>query len=230
MRYTRWQRFLWFLYWLFLTISFLVIGFFLVAKATGYRYNDHTGRWQKTGMIIVEATPRDSFLELDNQAIILNQRQRIPNVLPGTYRVKVTKEKYSPWEETISVEPGFVVNLNTIHLYLREPQEVLVTDQYQEQLSTALPDDRVRLIDGELWYGTHLVSRFVDPPTNAILLASRRDIIYTQKGQVRLIEITGRHDRLLAKRSTEEPTALAMTDNNILLYQDGGVVKAIKIQ
>src|SRR5436190_24364001 len=109
MYYSRRQRLLWLINWLFLVVSFVIIGFLLVTQATGYRYNPHNHRLQKTGMFIITTQPRDSQLTVDNQRYNLASQRRIANILPGTYRIKITKTGYLPWEKIVTVRPGYVV-------------------------------------------------------------------------------------------------------------------------
>lgn len=224
------QPFWWFIYWLLLIGSFSVIGFLLVAKATGYRYNNHVGRWQKTGMLIVETTPKDSILLLDGQRFTLSGSTRIPNVLPGTYRTQVMRNDYNFWEETVTINPGFVVTLAPVMLYLKQPLELPPTPEHEQRLAQAFPDGELRIVEGELWYGTRLVSRFVDPPTVASLLPNGHTIIYLRGKELRVIDTNGRHDQLLYVRESTEPTLLVALDNTTVVFRDGTRAKVLKIQ
>lgn len=231
MYYTPVQRFWWFIYWLLLVISFCAIGFWLVATAQGYRYNSPAGRWQKTGMIIAKSDPRDAVLSFSNRQFRLDQTNRIPNILPGTYRLQIVKNGYLPWEKTVTVEPGFVVGLDEIVLFLDQPIAVANAAEYEALLPFYnVPDDRLTIIDGELRQGTTLISRFVDPPTTARLLATNRHIVYLQHSQLRLIEIDGQHDQLLFEGRTLDPALLVVFEDNLIGIRDQEALTVLKIR
>lgn len=230
MPYSPLQRFWWSVYWLFLIISFCVIGFLLVTRATGYRYNPHQQRYQKTGMVIVANAPRDSQLLLSGTIYPLRGTTRVPNVLPGSYRVEIKKEGYNSWEKNITVEPGFVASLDDVTLFRSVPVELFNVTEYEELLPYyQVQDDRLRLVNGELWFGTQLVSRFNDPPSKAILLPDNRYVLYLKGPEVRVVEVTGEHDQLLYTRQTTEAEPLAFIDGAVI-FQDGPVLRVIQIQ
>ncbi len=230
MQHTIFQRLIWFLYWLFLVVSFCVIGTLLVTEAIGYRYNSHSHRLQKLGMLVIGADPRDSRLQFDGHNYDLAETKRIPNILPGDYRVEVSKRGYSSWEDTITIQSGFVVTLPDIKLFYKNPQVVPVTKEYQAMLTDPFIDDRLRLIDGEMWFNDTLVSRFVNQPYAAVVLPTDRHIAYVQNNQIRLIEINGHHDQLLYTRDTDQSTLLVLGDNRTLVFNDATGPKAIRIR
>lgn len=231
MHYSSLRRFTWLLYWLFLTASFSVIGFLLVAAATGYKYNSHLSRWQKTGMLIVNVNPRDEILTFDGLEYPVSKSLRLPNILPGTYRVKVSKTDYLDWEDTITIKPGFVTSLRDPELFLAKPERVTLTDRAVSLLEGRLPaDDRLRITDNELWFKTHLISRFSDTPSNALLLPGERYLVYAQAKQIHVIDIDGGHDQQLYERINSGPTPLALQDDQTLLFNDQEGIVALKFQ
>jgi len=231
MYYTRLQRFWFFVYWLFLMVSFCLIGFWLVATAQGYRYNVEVGRWQKTGMIIASSNPRDATLDLGRQSYDLANTNRVANLLPGTYRVKISKAGYLPWEKTIQVEPGFVVSLDEVTLFFDQPIALTNSSDYEALLPFYnVPDNRLSVIDGELRRGTSLISRFVDPPTAVRLLSSDRHVVYLRDNQLRLIESDGSHDQLLYQGQALDPALLVLFENSLVGLRDQGELKVFQIR
>lgn len=230
MHYTLIQRFWWFIYWLALVVSFCLIGFILVAQATGYRYNRQVSRWQKTGMIVVSAEPNDSNLYLENTRYELSLSSRIPNILPGSYRIEVRHVKYMPWESSVTILPGYVASFEPIILFLKEPINLEPRAEHYEKLEKPRVDDEVRIVDGELWLANRLVSRFVDPPTAAILLSTGRHIVYSQGNHIRVIEANGSHDQLLYARSSFELTALRLEGDRSIIFNDGNEIKVLQIR
>lgn len=229
MHYTLTQRIWWFIYWLFLIVSFTVIGFLLVAKAMGYRYNPHTMGWQKTGMVIVSVVPRGSLIQIDNQQIIAKTVNRIPNLLPGNYTLRISQDSYLAWERQIEVKSGFVTNLDTVTLLYDPPISVPVSADHERLIAQPITDDRVRIVDNELRYTTDLVSRFIEPPSAAVLLPTDRQIVYLQGKQLRVIEVDGQNDQLLYTRQTDEPSPLVLADDRIVLFKENGQTQALQL-
>lgn len=217
-------------YWLFLVVSFCIIGFLLVTMATGYRYNPHTRTYQKTGMVIITDPPRDSVFIMDGKRTGLRNTTRIPNVLPGIYRVQITKPGYISWEETIDVKPSFVVNLSNISLFRKEPHVIRDNQRYLDLLPYYnVPDNRVRIVEDELWVGTRFVSRFSEPPTNALLLPDGQHILYLRGHEMRVIETDGERDELLLTRTSADLEPFALVEDAVVV-QDGAETKVLRIQ
>jgi hypothetical protein len=223
------QGITWFISWLLLIISFSIIGFLLVTKAMGYRYNSHINRWQKTGMLVISTNPRESYLEFDNTTVNINKLTRVPNVLPGTYRLSITKNGYLPWRRAVTIDPGLVTNFSDVQLFYSEPTERPATTREIEQFTTNLPSNQIQLIDGELRFGADLVTRFVNPPTTADLLPTRRHIVYLRNDELRVIEINGQNDQLVYRRLSAEPTKVYSTGDGTVLLSDEGIVKALTL-
>jgi hypothetical protein len=229
MNYTKAQRFWWFIYWLFLVVSFCIVGFLLVTQAMGYRYNTHQHRYQKTGMVIITNPPDDSQLSIDGKEYSLRSTTRIPNILPGTYRLAITKPGYHPWLKTVTIDPGFVANIERVSLYLEKPIELEDPSKYVDLVPFySVRDNRLRLEDGEIWFDSKLVSRFDTAPSDALLLPNDH-IAYLHGDEVRIIESNGENDQLLYKRQTADATVFALIDG-ILVFNDISGTKAIQIQ
>lgn len=221
----------WLITWVLLIGSFSVIGFLLVAQATGYRYNEQIGKWQKTGMLIARVDPLGSSLHMGGINLSLDEEmERLTNLLPGSYRLRISKQGYTTWQESISIKPGFVVNLEPITLFYEDPIEIAASPDHERRLTDSLPDTRVSIQDNELWVGTDLVTRFTHPPSIARLLPTDRHIIYVQGNQIRIIETNGQRDTLLFERSTDTPTPLLVFDNSVVVFKDGDLTRAIEIR
>lgn len=208
----------------------MIVGFWLVSQAMGYRYNPALGRLQKTGMLIISNAPKESQLKLDNRTYTLKTTTRLPNLLPGTYHLTISKNNYTPWEDTVTVQPGFVVNLNDISLFLARP----IVLPEQKKYADLVPfyqtnDNRLRLDDNELWMGTELISRFSQPLDNALLLADGRHLVYLRGREVHILETNGRHDQLLYTRGSVEPKPLVLIEG-VVVFADTGGVTALQIQ
>lgn len=225
------QRFWFFIYWLLLVVSFCGIGFWLVAAAQGYRYNTEVGRWQKTGMLIARSDPRDATLEIGRQQYPLSRSSRVPNILPGSYRLRIVKKGYASWEKTITIQPGFVVGLDEVVLFIDEPKALVNSQEYESLLPFYnVADNRLTIIDGELRRGTNLISRFVNPPTAAKLLSTDRHLVYIQGNELRLMATDGLHDQLLYEGVGLDPKLLVVFNNDLIGIREQGKFKVLKIR
>lgn len=224
------KPYLWFTYWVILIVSFSLIGFLLVSKAIGYRYNPLIKRFQRTSMLVVSNAPKDSELIFDGVRHVLRPTTRVPNVLPGVYRVRIQKAGYNPWEKTVNLQPGLVSNLSDIALFREQPIEVADPKPYLDLLPYYQPDDRATVrANGELWVGTQFVSRFSQPPGAVILLPSGKQIIYLRGNELRMIETNGERDELLYTRTTSQSQPFAYINDAVILA-DGETLKVLKIQ
>lgn len=224
------KPYLWFTYWVIMVVSFCLIGFLLVSKAIGYRYNPLIKRFQRTSMLVVTNAPKDSELIFDGVRHVLRPTTRVPNVLPGVYRVRIQKAGYNPWEKTVNLLPGLVLNLSDIALFREQPVEVDDPKPYLDLLPYYQPDGRATIrANGELWVGTQFVSRFSQPPGAAILLPSDRQIIYLRGNELRMIETNGERDELLYTRMSTQITPFAYINEAVILA-DGETIKVLKIQ
>lgn len=222
--------FWWLVIWIFLVTSFCTVGFLLVSRAIGYRYNFNIDRWQKTAMIVISADPRGSLLTVDGQQYEINQNTRVPNLLPGTYRLKLTRDGYQPWETATTINSGYVMNFEPVTLFLDQPIDVAVSEGTAAQLANPPVNDEIRIVDGEIWRGTHFVSRFATAPTNAILLSTDRHVLYSLGNQIRVVDINGEHDWFIYQRSTTDPTPLVQVDDQTIGFYDAGAPKVLQIR
>lgn len=221
---------LWIIYWLILVTSFLAIGFTLTSRAMGYRYNPLVRAYQKMGMIVIDNPPNNSYFLIDGKSHFLQETMRLPNILPGIYRVRLEKNGYIPWEKRIEIKPGLVVHLKDVSLFNKTP----IFDQNISAYTNQLPYYKgegagVRIVEDELWIGADFVSRFSAKPSNALLLPNQKYILYLINNEVRAIHRSGEQDTLLLTRSSSEPLPFAYIDN-ALVFQDGGEIKAMKIE
>lgn len=216
-------------YWFFLTTSFCIVGFLLLTAAMGYRYNPEYRRWQKTSMLVLDIDPKNSTIKLDGIAYAINGPDRLTNILPGSYDIEITKEGYIPWQKRIALHSGLVEELEPITLFYDTPIEMPSSTNDRVLIEQYIPDTRVRIIDGELRYGTQLITRFAEAPTSATLLPTGNHAAYIKNDEVHIIELTGNNDQVVYRRSTTSPTPVIARGNE-LIFQDEGVVRVLRIR
>lgn len=95
---------------IFTLFSLILIGLIAGAAiylAKGYRYQTDTGTFSGTGIISVSSLPDQASVYLDGHLTTATD-DNITSLPPQTYKVRIVKEGYIPWEKDIEVKQGLV--------------------------------------------------------------------------------------------------------------------------
>lgn len=101
---------------LFFLLSILILilaGNLVVLVAKGYNFNFKDKQITQTGIISVSSVPTQASVYL-NGTLVTATNNNIPNLLPGKYTVKVSKDGYSSWEKQVEVKVGVVSPLEVV--------------------------------------------------------------------------------------------------------------------
>ncbi len=109
------KRTLWFLLFLFITVTPLLIGY-----SRGYRMDDALGLIQ-TGGIYIHSNIPDTYVFLDDEFVenngVLWKSTFIQDLLPNKhYLVRVESDKYQSWVKDLEVEPNLVTEARVLML------------------------------------------------------------------------------------------------------------------
>jgi hypothetical protein len=110
---------------LFLTIGiicFLLIGTTLmVLYGRGYRFGFENGKpdLSKTGILAAKSTPDGAQVYIDDELRAATNENI--NLSPGTYKIRIQKDGYFPWQKTIRIQEE-VVTLATARLFPIAPE------------------------------------------------------------------------------------------------------------
>lgn len=96
-------------------IAFAIIAPLIVLYAMGYRPGISSPLSPPVGVAIIEATPRKATVQV-NGTLIGTLPRSIPNLLPGTTHIRVTKEGYTPWGKNIEIRPATATDVRSILL------------------------------------------------------------------------------------------------------------------
>ncbi|MFA4854284.1 MAG: PEGA domain-containing protein [Candidatus Omnitrophota bacterium] len=114
------QRVRGFLFYLSLFLFFgglpLILSF-----ALGYKFNPHTFKFVKTGLIYVKTQPEGASIYLNNKLIPEKSPASIQELVPGAYKVKLELAQHYPWKGEISVEEGKVSRMDKVILFPLRP-------------------------------------------------------------------------------------------------------------
>jgi hypothetical protein len=112
----------WFLY----PLIGLVFVFFLsvlLMLANGFLPDIKNGKvsFKKTGMIIVAARPLDASIYINGKykekTTFYMLQNKLNNLIPGSYVIRIEKNGYRTWEKTINVAPGLVSWANYVLMF-----------------------------------------------------------------------------------------------------------------
>jgi len=95
-------------------VSFIVVGFgtfYLVALARGNTFDIFTGKFQPTGLLIIQSQPGGADIKFNGKALKHKTTLRITNVKPGPIHIELTKSSYRDWSVKSSVAAGDVTFL-----------------------------------------------------------------------------------------------------------------------
>jgi hypothetical protein len=117
---------------LFFVLLFCIITPAISLYASGYKINKGF-KLQKTGILIIDSEPADAKIYIDNkvQQTFLNKilqqnkgftttPEKIKNILPGEYKVRVEKENYWPWEKKLTIKSGETTFAEDIRLFKKD--------------------------------------------------------------------------------------------------------------
>lgn len=88
-------------------VLIIIIAGGAIFLAKGYRYQPETGTFSGTGIISVSSIPDQASVYLDSHLTTATD-DNITSLPPKTYKVRIVKEGYIPWEKDIEVREGLV--------------------------------------------------------------------------------------------------------------------------
>ncbi len=89
-----------------ITLLLLLVSAIVVILAQGKKITDE-GKVIETSIIRLSVFPKDVKAYINDKEVTLNEN-RIENLEPNTYKIKLTKPGYSAWEKSITIEAGIV--------------------------------------------------------------------------------------------------------------------------
>lgn len=110
-----------------LTLLFFIITPYIIMKIQGLRYNPQSGGFEKTGILLLKALPRNDLkIYLGGK---LQEKKGTPAkfiLSPGLYSVRIEKEGHSLWQKNIFIKEGITLWQENIVLFPQNiPSEIL---------------------------------------------------------------------------------------------------------
>jgi len=223
-----------------LGVAFLVVlmALSVLFYAEGYRFNYRNFKISRTGVLYVSAFPKNATISLNGKV----KSHKLPfseNLLPDRYVVLVAKDGYSPWMVYSKVESELVTSYKNVVLFKKNPEISELKDTRTiNKLNSPIDELAIKNSHGlssgsyEIWANDDLVTRFSEPISGAIwYTADNQHVLYQQKNQIRVIEVSGENDTLLVTLSDDSPTKFTLNDKgDELYYIDNGSYKTAAIR
>ena len=114
------QRARGFLFYLSLLLFFGGLPFIL-SFALGYKFNTHTLKFVKTGLIYIKTQPEGANIYINGKFNLEKTPASIQELLPGVYKINLALAKYYPWRSEVDVEAGKVSRIDKVILFPLRP-------------------------------------------------------------------------------------------------------------
>lgn len=106
----------------YLSLSIFWAGLpFILAFALSYKFNPHSLRFTKAGLIVLKTQPPGARVYLNGRLLNEKTPATVNELLPGEYKVKVELEEYYPWSAEVVVSPGKVSLFDKVILFPLRP-------------------------------------------------------------------------------------------------------------
>jgi hypothetical protein len=146
---------------------FIVLAIVISLFASGYKFNlsrpfDINRILQKTGSLIVSTSPKDAYIFIDGKQQknpvfklfkqdYLSTPNKIKNLLPGKYKLTLTKENYWPLEKEVEIKSGIATIVENIHLF-RSDLPIMLIPSSKSNISLSPSKDSLFLKSDQAIY------------------------------------------------------------------------------
>lgn len=128
----------------YLSVFLFLIGLpFILSFALGYKFNTHTLKFVKTGLIFVKTQPSGAEIYLNGKLIVDRSPASMQELLPGTYKVVLELAQHYPWKGQVEVEAGKVSRVDKVILFPVRPN---LQQLNQEKFSSFRVDPEKRVV------------------------------------------------------------------------------------
>jgi len=132
----KFRRFIFLIFIVFFVVSSIIVILF----AQGYRFDFNSLKIVKTGGIFIKTSTDGAKIYINDEYVettsgILNYSTLISGLTPKNYNVFVYKENYYPWNKTVEVKNGMVIELNSIILFPLELKKIKIVELPSQVIS-----------------------------------------------------------------------------------------------
>ncbi len=134
---------------LFLIFGFALLGPLLVFWTAGYRWNPRNQRFEATGVVVIDTIPSSARIRIGETESALVTPARLTGVFPRDYTLTLSRDGYSSWQQTLTVNGGKTTFVDNVHLFPKQeptlffekPVSKLALSHDSSLLAAAVPTD-----------------------------------------------------------------------------------------
>jgi hypothetical protein len=187
-------------------VVFLVSTPIVVLYTAGYRWNLKKQKIEKVGIVFLRSRPAGADIYLDGKLRREQTPARIRNLLPGGYKVTVSKKGYTSWSKQLSVESARTTFAERIALFREGKAEPLALAPSQ-----ALTADEL----AQLKRADPLIDRFAG------------NILRSDGFEISIEDKEGNRETV-TRFSEEIRGVLAYDDGSWIIYQTENAIHAVE--
>lgn len=223
-----------FLTWLIVLAIFTFLSLWLILKAAGLRFNSRSFNFEKTSLVTLRSDPKEAEVFLNDKKVGPRTPVRLPELSPGLYDLKVTKEGYTTWQHSVEAKEGLAYDFPDILLFKKEPEIKEADDpklsDFFEETKLIETNGQVAIKDNEIWYqNDELITRFSEPISNAILYPDEKHIGLIYQNNISVIDLDGTN--LVKLIPLQSPEGFIFIGNGrSILFKDQSKLKLAKIR
>ncbi len=106
----------------YLSVFFFFAGLpFIIAFALGYKFNAHTLKFSKTGLIYIKTQPEGAKIYLNGKEMAERSPASIYELTPGVYKIVLELAQHYPWKGEVDIEAGKALRFDKVILFPLRP-------------------------------------------------------------------------------------------------------------
>jgi len=126
----------------YLSVAVFCAGLpFILSFALGYKFNLHTFKFTKTGIIFIKTQPEGVSIYFNNKLLNDKTPASIQELLPGSYNIRLELKNHYPWRADVEVEEGKVSRVDKVILFPLRP-DLQQLNQKKISVFRAYPQQR----------------------------------------------------------------------------------------
>jgi len=136
----------WWLSKIFILLFFLITPPILI-YANGYRFNWHSWKLERTGLLEIKSEPSNASVNINELKAWWGKPKKIvtpvklKSLRPGNYNVSLSLPNYYEWHKTLSVWPAQTTIVKDIRLFKESKPQLLATITPSTTLTSATLDN-----------------------------------------------------------------------------------------
>ncbi|KKQ74665.1 MAG: hypothetical protein US94_C0001G0066 [Berkelbacteria bacterium GW2011_GWB1_38_5] len=215
------------MFWTILIVSFIFFSALIVLKANGYQLNYKNWNLTKTGMILLDGTPNDALIRVNNKTFTNGFPLKLSNLALARYDINVSKDGYNSWQKDILVNPGMAIAYRDIVLFLQNPKELNNNNLTSEEIIQEAGDltSNIKTNKTEIFIDERIITRFSTNILAAYYYPDKQHIIVQiekennqNQTELRVIDIDGSNNQYLFDLASKSPAPITFRKNGEELY------------